>query len=505
MSSPPTSSQGELSSPMRLRRHSIYNLLGEGVPLVVAVVAVPLLVGALGNERFGLLMLAVVIIIYFSLIDMGLGRALTQMVARKLADGARQQVPAVVCTAMAMLMGLGTIGAAVMGALSFWLVDWLGVHADIRHEALTAFLIMALALPPAVGSLGLRGVLEAYGRFDLSNAVRLPLGVFTFAGPLLVLPFSHRLEPVIAVMVVGRYLGMGAFAVMAWVVIADLRSGMSIRRDLVGPLLSFGGWLTVTNVVGPLMMWLDRFLIGRQMGMEEVAFYTVPYEVVTKLLLIPAALAGVLFPAFTRYFGSDRAATTVLFIKGVRSVCLLLFPALLLAVVFAESGLRQWVGGELADQGTVVVPWLAVGVLINAVAFVPLALIHGAARPDLAAKLHLIELPIYLLAVWWMIGQWGIAGAAAAWTGRVTLDAMVLMVMSRRVLARPLPGAAITALLVAVAIGVLVIGAVIPDQLVLKLGFVVVVTALFAPLAWRAAFGAAKGSLLPIGQQELEP
>ena len=45
--------------------------------------------------------------------------------------------------------------------------------------------------------------------------------------------------------------------------------------------------MTVSNVVGPIMVYLDRFLIGALLPMAAVTQYVTPYEVVTKLTVIP--------------------------------------------------------------------------------------------------------------------------------------------------------------------------------------------------------------------------
>jgi len=71
----------------RLAQSSLWNLLGQGVPIAAALVAIPLLVKGLGTERFGILTLAWVVIGYFSLFDLGMGRALTKVVAEELAAG----------------------------------------------------------------------------------------------------------------------------------------------------------------------------------------------------------------------------------------------------------------------------------------------------------------------------------------------------------------------------------------------------------------------------------
>ncbi len=71
--------------------------------------------------------------------------------------------------------------------------------------------------------------------------------------------------------------------------------------------------MTVTNVVGPVMVTMDRFLIGAMISITAVAYYTTPYEMVTKLWLIPAAMVGVMFPAFSTSLnktGTERAVFT---------------------------------------------------------------------------------------------------------------------------------------------------------------------------------------------------
>src|SRR5258705_13553401 len=76
---------GHLTSGRLLARNAVWNLLGNGTPMIVAVVCIPILIRGLGKERFGVLTLVWAVIGYASLFDLGLGRALTQLVARKLA------------------------------------------------------------------------------------------------------------------------------------------------------------------------------------------------------------------------------------------------------------------------------------------------------------------------------------------------------------------------------------------------------------------------------------
>jgi O-antigen/teichoic acid export membrane protein len=233
----------------------------------------------------------------------------------------------------------------------------------------------------------------------------------------------------VSILVMGLLIAWGVHFPLCFRAIPALRHGIAIKRAFIGPLFRFGSWMTVTNIVGPLMVYLDRFLIGALASMTAVAYYTTPYEVITKIGIIPAALVGVLFPAFSRGFVSDRRYTALLFSQGVRFVFLFMFPIILLIVTFANELIDFWLGAEFARNSSCVLQWLAAGVLINSLAQVAFAMIQGAGRPDLTAKLHLVELPLYLFGVYWLINTYGIEGAAIAWAARVGIDAVCLFGM----------------------------------------------------------------------------
>lgn len=72
-----------LTGGTRLARNGVFNIIGQGVPLLAAFFAIPRLIHGLGTDRFGVLTLVWMVIGYFSLFDLGLGRALTQVVAEK--------------------------------------------------------------------------------------------------------------------------------------------------------------------------------------------------------------------------------------------------------------------------------------------------------------------------------------------------------------------------------------------------------------------------------------
>ncbi|MFC1575178.1 oligosaccharide flippase family protein [Gemmatimonadota bacterium] len=410
-----------------LARNSILNLLGQGFPLIVALVAFPFLTRGLGPDRFGLLALAWTFIGYFTVFDFGLSRSLTQMVAERLGRGGEEEIPEIAWTGFILMHGLGIFGAVVFLALAPWIVDGLlSIPSGLRTEAFRTFFFLALSLPIFIGTIGFRGILEAHQRFGLINLVRAPMGSFLFLGPLVVLPFTQRLDVVVGVLVLARVLAWALHAFLCLRVAPELRAPRWISPGVVPPLLRLGGWITVSNLVSPILHYADRFLIGAVLSLSAVAFYATPHEVMSRVLILPMAVAGVFFPAFAAGHKGDPTRTGQLFQASLRGTLLLVIPILLSLLALAETGLGAWAGPEYGENGAVVVRWLAVGVLFNCIAQVPFALVQGIGRPDISARFHLLEVPVYLVGLWWALGQFGLAGAAFIWSARAILDSALL-------------------------------------------------------------------------------
>lgn len=473
-----------LTSGRVLARNTVWNLVGQAAPLLVAVVAIPRLIRGLGAERFGVLPLAWTIIGYFGLFEMGLGRALTKLVAEKLARHEESDLPGLVWTALILMLLLGIAGGIIAAILLPWLArSVLKIPPGLQSETIQAFYIITASIPVVVCSAGFRGLLEAFQRFDLVNLLRIPLGVITYLAPLLVLPFSHRLEPIMWALVAGRVVAWVAQGWLCFHVMPSLQQGIKWQGTAIAPLLRFGSWMTVSNVISPFMVYLDRFIIGALVSLTAVAYYATPYELAAKLLLIPGALATVLFPGFAASLAQDQVRTAHLLDRSVNYILLFMFPVTLLMAGLAHPGLKIWLGADFAQNGAAVLQWLAVGTFLNAAAFVPYALLQGAGRPDLTAKLHMAELPFYLLALWWLIRNLGITGAAIAWTLRVGVDMLILFFLSSRML----PGGGPRLKKTALVGGIMLVAcamATLPASGPMELLFLSVTLAAFVVLGW---------------------
>lgn len=408
-----------------------WNLAGNLLPLAAAVLAMPYLGARLGTERFGLLTLGWVLIGYFGLFDFGLGRALTKLVAERAGRADDAETASLCSTGTLLALAAGVAGALLVAAASPWAGDWLGGDAPgLRAEAAAGMLVIALGIAPTVGSAALRGVLEGLQRFRLLMFIRTPAGVASFAAPCISAAFTPRLEWALAALVLTRWL---LFAAHWWACSGELRLTLAAaRRAWIGAMLKLGGWMTVSNIVGPLIVYADRFVIGALVSAAALAYYAVPFELVSRLLVLPVALSGALFPALAAARAAGLDGERRLRRRALQLTAAAVLPLALAGALLAGPLLQAWMGADYAANGSRAMQILLAGFVFNALAQIPFAALHGRGLARQTAMLHLAELPLYLAALLLLVRSHGIEGAAVAWALRGAIDFAALVWLLRR-------------------------------------------------------------------------
>jgi O-antigen/teichoic acid export membrane protein len=413
--------------------------------MFAALLAVPWLMHYLGQERLGVLSLVWVVVGYFSFLDMGLGRAVTVAVAplRPSSEQARREELHVLGSASTLLFGVGATAAVVLAiGIDVWGVPFQLSSDDLRHEVTNAILWTLPSLPLLLLSSSLRGYLEGVAAFRSLNLVRIPTGILLVAGPCLTAFYTPNLIWACICIAVVRLM----HAIVLLVLVANqLRHGYSrfvcdlarasstvwLRR-----LLTFGGWVTVSNVVGPVIIYVDRFVIGATLAASAVTAYAVPFDLVSRLPILVASVCSVLLPELARLSGLAVMTKPMAFTKAnqlVKKSTLLSVGVVagiaLLGYFVTPWALEVWLGPDFRKQSTQVTRILLLAFGVNAVAQIPFTALQAVGKVRAVAMLHSAELVPYAALVFFAITWLGIEGAAWAWLFRSVVDYIILALM----------------------------------------------------------------------------
>jgi O-antigen/teichoic acid export membrane protein len=100
----------------RISVNAGYQLIAQGAVLAFNLVASPIIVHGLGLEAYGILILVGITTSYFGFVELGLGRASVQLLARHRARGEPEDFVEVLWTATLAYLALGIAGAVLLAA-----------------------------------------------------------------------------------------------------------------------------------------------------------------------------------------------------------------------------------------------------------------------------------------------------------------------------------------------------------------------------------------------------
>jgi len=425
-----------------LKAKFIINIFGSVISIALTLITVPLYVSQIGEARYGILSLVWIMMGYLGLLDFGLSQATTNALA-KLHDAHPRERGSVLMTSLWSNIALGSLGGLIIyGAGSYILLAMHGLSDNLRGEVSGIMPWMAPILPLAMASGVGIGALEASERFLVSNVLQIISNVLGQAAPLLVAIFwGPELTKVIPATLAVR--ALTTFIILAFVLTKG-NFHIRVKYDFsrAKGLLGYGIWITVSNLIGPLMTSLDQFVVGNVIGASFVARYAVPMNAASRLQILNGALGRTVFPRFSRLSKEEATHLATRSAVSMSYLSAMLFaPALVVVHPFFDF----WMGKNFAIDAAPVASALFIGAWFNGLAFLPAMLLLGQGKPDRLAKLHVFEVLPYLVLLWFLIHAFGLVGAAMAWSLRTSFDALALMLIGRlslRELRRALPALA---------------------------------------------------------------
>ncbi len=404
----------------------------QAAVVFLAFFTAPYIVHHLGVDLYGVLVLVGLTTSYFGLVELGLGQASIKFLAESYHRNDRAEVARVFWTSVLCYLFMGCIGAATIVGFTPLLIRILNFPPTLTQVTTRVFLVSAIGLLITMQAGVASSVPRALERFDISSKLGAALAITQSLVSVSLLYLGFSLLGLVVGSVVIQFLGLTAY----WLVIRSIDPGLGrpvFDLPTLKRLIRFGGFVTVSQVVGPLLVHLEKFIMGGILSLSLVAYYTVPYNLVWTLTMLPSAIAVVLFPTFARLNAAGQSGRVAeIFLRSTKFIFASLLPVAFMLAFYSSEFLRAWMGADFAAQSSIVLKILAFAVVINAVAWPAFQLLQAFGKPEVAARLHLLEVGVHVPLCFFLIVKFGLIGGAIAWGIRVLLDSILL---NRRALA----------------------------------------------------------------------
>ncbi|EFE7184573.1 oligosaccharide flippase family protein, partial [Escherichia coli] len=363
---------------------------------------------------------------YASIFDAGISRAVIREIALY-RESEKEQIQ-IISTASVIVLFLGVVAALLLYFSSNKVVELLNVSSVYIETAVRAFSVISFIIPVYLINQIWLGYLEGLEKFANINVQRMISSTSLAILPVIFCYYNPSLLYAMYGLVVGRVISFLISAIICRDII--LKSKLYFNVATCNRLISFGGWITVSNIISPIMAYFDRFIISHIMGASRIAFYTAPSEGVSRLINIPYALARALFPKLAYSNNDDERKKLQLQSYAIISIVCL--PIVVIGVIFASFIMTTWMGPDYALEAATIMKILLAGFFFNSLAQIPYAYLQSIGKSKITAFVHLIELAPYLLLLYYFTMHFGIIGTAIAWSLRTFCDFVILLSISRR-------------------------------------------------------------------------
>jgi O-antigen/teichoic acid export membrane protein len=193
-------------------------------------------------------------------------------------------------------------------------------------------------------------------------------------------------------------------------------------------MIAYGGWVSVVTFLAPLLVTIDRLVIAAVSGPKAVTFYTVPYDLVSKSMVISRSLSSAIFPRLASVAVSESEALAN---RATATLTVVMTPVVIIGLFLIGPFITLWLGREFAVASSGVAELILLGVWVNALVIPNHARFMATGNPRTVALIYVLEIPIYLSMLYFGLLYLGIVGAAAAWSTRVLIDTIALLILNR--------------------------------------------------------------------------
>jgi O-antigen/teichoic acid export membrane protein len=424
----------------RLAWNSVLNL-GSGLLIsVLSIVFVPLMLRRFGTELYGILSITWVVLANLGWLDFGFSRASVKFVAHDLSLGRPAEASLWAWTALISQTAMGGIGTCLLWNIAPFVVNHIHVQSTERYLVVLTLRLFAFSIPLDFAAQTLTGVLQVGQRFDWVNGLNLVASIGTFCVYGAGMVHGAHFMVVVYGLFGLKIVNLGAAYWGAVMVLPELGSFPDFKslpksyRSHLSPMIRYGSWVAVAAASGPLLLYCDQWIVSVIVGVALLPFYTVPFNLLSRLGLFSSSLTLTLFPAFSALNAkTEWGRIEGYFVRANRYLLTVLIPALFVLFVWAPEILRLWIGSDFAAKATLPFRTLSLGFGIALLAPLSGAVLEAIGRPDLVARLYLIEVPLNVAIVWILTKKFGVLGAAMSFGIRAFAETTIIWIILYKV------------------------------------------------------------------------
>ncbi|MCX5882895.1 MAG: hypothetical protein NTU74_14165 [Deltaproteobacteria bacterium] len=383
-----------------------------------------------GSKEFGILTMLLLIYNYISVADLGMGYAVGYRLTRAVSRRNFVYASKILQRALPFYIIVGGCATALVFTFSS-VISILFTQTDGYSFI---YKVISLGILPLVIDTVVLMVLQSYNKVYLINISRLVYDIFRAAPLLLVVVLENDLlEKIMIIIVAGCYIKLMIDIYLCYKLIGNLAwlKPVLIFKELRFNIL-YGIPMLLTLVIGMIITSIDKFYIANLLSMEQLANYSVAYEVNVKAWFLIWAVTGSLTTVLIRRNVLNISTHDIEKISMV-SVFVIFVMYYVPLIVFAKEIIALWINRDFAEKCYRITRILSVASLFYMIYAVKHNILQAEGKFLTITGIYGVGLSLLLISLWVLPKYFGSEGVAYSYVLTYAVFVISAIVIMRKV------------------------------------------------------------------------
>jgi O-antigen/teichoic acid export membrane protein len=350
-----------------IARNVFFNWFGTIANMAVGFFLAPFIVHRLGNVAYGVWALAISVVAYMGLLDLGMQSSVLRFVSKGHTQKDHKSASDAISAALWVRLQISLLVLLISVCLAVAFPHLFKVPHELASDARKAILLIGLktAITMSVGVVG--GVISALNRYDLQNYVGLTQTAIRVVGVVTVLRTGHGIVAIAVCELIAALIGNG---LLVWVAL-KLYPELKIRlrkptRETLGRIWAYSAYAFLTTIAVQLVYQTDNIVVGAFISTAAVTFYAIANQLCSYTSQVVGAMGASFVPAASTYEAAgDVNGLLMLYKNGTRATLAISLPILITLIIRGPAFIGLWMGPQYSHTSGIVLVILCVGLLFS--------------------------------------------------------------------------------------------------------------------------------------------
>lgn len=399
-----------------LTRNISWNYVEAGVNVVVFFLLTPMVVGRLGSEGYGSLVLLYTILFYLRFLDFGFHNALVKYIAEFAERRAWATINGFIGTTTSVLMIAG-IGAFLLSGVVAWLIvpalpkvpaEWV---PTLRLATLLIGVDLLLAFPASV----LGAIFEGRQRFDVLSGVSIVASILIAVATVLLLQRGYGIVALIGLEIAGTLFTTAVYLVLLRRLFPELHLGFGrIGGPTLQRIRSYSGWTSLNEILAEGGAEVEKLLIPVLLPVSMLAPYNLVGKIAAGVFMAIEPIVHVFFPLSSAYGAAhDKVRLRELLVRGTKFVMAVGLPLSVAIIAYGETFLLDWIGDDINIPAGVM-PIVVANVFTTTFVLTAVTILLALSKVRRVFWMGIAELVLAVIAMSFLVPRFELAGLAGS-------------------------------------------------------------------------------------------